>query len=365
MSTSYTIPKTQKAAVVESVGGTLQIKDDYPVKQASELAPGECLVKLEFTGVCHTDLHAAKNDWPVPAKTPLIGGHEGVGHIVAIGEHTQDSPVKVGDRVGIKWLAYSCLECEQCRKGNEQVCVKGKYSGFSVDGTFSQYVVSWVSHVTPIPANLDSAEAASILCAGITVYRAIKHSQTHIGDWIVLPGAGGGLGHLAIQYAVAMGLRVVAVDTGAEKRDLCLKLGAEKWVDFKETKDLVKDIKDATGGAGPHSTIITAASNAAYEQAIDYLRPGGTLMVVSLPGQGKLSCDIFFTVTKAISILGSYVGNRQDAIESLDIAARGKVKCYYTLKPLSALQETYEGLEEGTVVGRVVLDMKQTLVYHL
>lgn len=355
---SYTIPKVQKAAIVESFGD-LTIKDNHPVKQPEDLAPGECLVKLDCTGVCHTDLHAAKNDWPIPAKTPLIGGHEGVGIVVAIGAHTQDSPVKLGDRVGIKWLAYSCLDCEACRKGNEQVCEKGQYSGFTVDGTFSQYVVSYVSHVTPIPDNLGSAEAASILCAGITVYRAIKYSGAKIGDWITIPGAGGGLGHLAVQYATAMGLRVVAIDTGAEKRDLVLGLGAEKWIDFRETKDLVKDIREATGGAGPHTTVITATSPAAYEQAIDYLRPGGTMMVVSLPAKGKLSCDIFFTVTKGITIHGSYVGTRQDAREALDIAARGKVKCYYQLKQLDALKETYEGLEKGSVVGRIVLDMTQ------
>ncbi|KAJ3484831.1 hypothetical protein NLI96_g5361 [Meripilus lineatus] len=353
------VPAVQKAAIVQSTGAKLQIHDNFPVKQASELAPGECLVKLVCTGVCHTDLHAAKGDWPIEAKTPLIGGHEGVGHIVAIGAHTQDSPVQLGDRVGIKWLAYSCLDCEYCRQGLEQVCPKGKYSGFTVDGTFSQYVVSWVSHVTPIPENLDSFEAASILCAGITVYRAIKYSKAKIGDWIALPGAGGGLGHLAVQYAAAMGLRVVAIDTGAEKRDLALKLGAEKWVDFRESKDLVADIKAATGGAGPNVAVVTATNSAAYEQAIDYLRPGGTLMMVGLPGQGKLAADIFFTVIKAINILGSYVGNRQDAREALEIAARGKVKCYYAVKPIGALEETYEGLEKGTVVGRIVLDMQQ------
>lgn len=356
MSPTYDIPKTQKAAIIKAPGAELTIDDKYPVKQASELSPGECLVKLVCTGVCHTDLHAAKNDWPIPAKTPLIGGHEGVGIVVAIGEHTQSSPVKLGDRVGIKWLAYSCLDCEPCRKGYEQNCVKGQYSGFTVDGTFSEYVVSYVSHVTPIPESLDSQEAASILCAGITVYHAIKYSQTKIGDWIVLPGAGGGLGHLAVQYAAAMGLRVVAIDTGAEKKELCLKLGAEKWIDFKTTQDLVKDIQEATDGFGPHSAVVTAANSQAYEQAIDYLRPGGTLMVVGLPGKGKLSADIFFTVVKSISILGSYVGNRQDAREALDIAARGKVKCHYVTKPLAALKETYEGLEKGEVVGRVVLD---------
>ncbi|KAI0819392.1 GroES-like protein [Trametes gibbosa] len=358
MSPQFTIPKTQKAAIVESTAAPLKIVNDHPVPQPEDLAPGECLVELEVSGVCHTDLHARQGDWPIPAKLPLIGGHEGVGRIVAIGAHTQGSPVKLGDRVGIKWLAYSCLDCEPCRKGLEQSCLNGKYSGFTVDGTFSQYVVSWVTHVTPIPDALDSAEAASILCAGITVYRAIKNSKTHIGDWIVLPGAGGGLGHLAVQYAVAMGLRVVAVDTGAEKKELCMKLGAEKWIDFKETTDLVKDIVDATDGYGAHAAVVTAANPQAYAQAIDYLRMGGNLMVVGLPARANLSADIFFTVVKSISIYGSYVGTRQDAREALAIAAAGKVKCYYQLKPLSALAETYEGLAEGKIVGRIVLNMK-------
>ncbi|KAH9939548.1 GroES-like protein [Amylocystis lapponica] len=344
MSPTYQIPKTQKAAVVQSTDAPLSIRSDHPVKQPEDLAPGECLVHLECTGVCHTDLHARNGDWPLAAKLPLIGGHEGVGTVVAIGAHTQDSPVKLGDRVGIKWLAYSCLDCELCRKGLEQSCLNGQYSGFTVDGTFSQYVVSYVSHVTPIPDGLDSAEAASILCAGITVYRAIKYSNAHIGDWIALPGAGGGLGHLAVQYAVAMGLRVLAIDTGAEKQALCTKLGAERWIDFAQTRDLVADIKAATGGLGPHAAVVTAATGAAYAQAIDYLRPGGTLMVVGLPARATLDADIFFTVTKSISILGSYVGNRQDAREALDIAARGRVKCSYALKPLSALEECVPSL---------------------
>ncbi|KAI0737890.1 GroES-like protein [Daedaleopsis nitida] len=339
MTSQITIPKTQKAAIVEMTDAPLNVVDNHPVKQPSELAPGECLVELDCSGVCHTDLHARNNDWPLPAKLPLIGGHEGVGLIVAIGEHTQNSPVKIGDRVGIKWLAYSCLDCEPCRKGLEQSCLNGQYSGFTVDGTFSQYVVSWVTHVTPIPEKLSSAEAASILCAGVTVYRAIKYSNTKIGDWIVLPGAGGGLGHLAVQYAAAMGLRVVAVDTGAEKKELCMKLGAEKWIDFRESKDLVKDIVEATDGFGAHAAVVTAANPAAYAQAIDYLRMGGTLMVVGLPARASLSADIFFTVVKSINIIGSYVGNRQDAREALDIAARGKVKCHYVTKPLSALAE--------------------------
>ncbi|KAJ7470822.1 chaperonin 10-like protein [Mycena latifolia] len=354
---SSTIPKTQIAAVVPSSGADIEMRKDHPVKQQKELAPGECLVKLACTGVCHTDLHAALDDWPVPAKTPLVGGHEGVGEIVAIGDNTSHSPVKVGDRVGIKWLADSCLNCEQCRKGREQNCPDAKLSGFTVDGTFQQYVVSYVNHVTPIPEGFDSNAAASILCAGVTVYRAIKHSQTTPGDWIVLPGAGGGLGHLAIQYAKVAGLRVIAVDTGADKKKLCLELGADKWIDFNETKDLVEDIKAITDGFGAHSALVTAASPSGYKQAIEYLRGGGTLMAVGLPGKANLEASIFFTVYKSISILGSYVGNRQDAAEAIAIAARGEVSCKFIAKDLADLSSVYEGLTKGSVAGRVVLEM--------
>ncbi|ESK84817.1 mannitol-1-phosphate dehydrogenase [Moniliophthora roreri MCA 2997] len=355
MSPNFDIPKTQKAAIVAKTGGSIEIKEDHPVRAPEDLAPGECLIKLECSGACHTDLHAALGDWPVPPKVPLIGGHEGVGVIVAIGQNTTRSPVKVGDRVGIKWLADSCLDCEQCRKGREQNCSSAKLSGYTVDGTFQEYVVSFTNHVTPIPDGLRSDEAASILCAGVTVYRAIKYSETEAGDWIVLPGAGGGLGHLAVQYARVRGLRVIAVDTGNEKRDLCLRLGAEKFIDFKESKNIVEEIMAITG-SGAHSAVVTSASSSGYTQAIDYLRPGGTLMAVGLPGKATLDASIFFTVFKSIKILGSYVGNRQDAREAIDIAARGGVKVHFVTKPLAELKDVYEGMKAGNIAGRVVLD---------
>lgn len=117
---SPNIPTVQTAAIVPSPGAAIVVRHDVPVKQASELLPGECLIKLACTGVCHTDLHAKIGDWPLKAKTPLIGGHEGVGEVVAIGAHTSNKEIKIGDRVGIKWLADSCLDCESCRKGLEQ-----------------------------------------------------------------------------------------------------------------------------------------------------------------------------------------------------------------------------------------------------
>ncbi|KAF8549083.1 GroES-like protein [Imleria badia] len=356
---SYQIPKTQFAAVIPGPKQSVVLERNVPVIQPSELKPGQCLVKMICTGVCHTDLHVSKQDWPINAVTPLIGGHEGVGEIVAIAENSEPSSVKLGQRVGIKWLAYCCRDCELCRKGLEQNCAHVKNSGFTVNGTFAQYVVSWVHCVTPIPDNLDSFAAASLLCAGVTVYRAIKYSDVRIGNWIVIPGAGGGLGHLAVQYAVAMGMRVVAIDTGAEKERLCLDLGAEKWIDFKRTTDLVKAIKEACDGRGAHAAVVTSPYSEGYAQAVDYLRPGGTLMAVGIPADASLDASIFWTVIKNISIKGSLVGNRQDSIEAIEIAASGKVKVKYALKGLTELQQVYHDLEEGKVAGRVVLDVSR------
>ncbi|KAF8955336.1 chaperonin 10-like protein [Flammula alnicola] len=271
---SIQIPTIQKVAIVATPGGKVEVKD-HPVKSAEELAPGECLLKMHCTGVCHTDLHARLSDWPVKPMSPLIGGHEGVGEIIAIGKGTTNSPVEIGQRVGVKWIADSCRNCEQCRKGYEQTCANVKLSGYTVDGTFSQYLVSFVNSVTPIPDALESNAAASILCAGVTVYRALKYSETSPGDWIVIPGAGGGLGHLAVQYAKYMGRRVIAIDGGEEKRQLCKELGADYWIDFTTTKDIVGEIKKATGGLGAHAAIVTTAHSSGYTQAVDYLRQNG------------------------------------------------------------------------------------------
>ncbi|KAI9007824.1 mannitol-1-phosphate dehydrogenase [Hyaloraphidium curvatum] len=351
------VPAVQRAAVVKEAGAPPTVVNDYPVKQPAQLAPGECLVHIEASGVCHTDLHAAKGDWPVKASYPLVGGHEGVGQVVAIGAGTPNSPVKIGDRVGVKWIAESCLNCEQCKRGNEQTCYSAKLSGYTVDGTFCEYLLSSVYCVSKIPGTLDSHDAASILCAGVTMYRAIKYSETQASDWMVIPGAGGGLGHMGVQYAKVRGLRVVAIDTGADKKALCEKLGADAWIDFKETKDVVAAVKAVTDGLGAHSAVVASASPASYTQATEYLRPGGTLMVVGLPGAATLDASIFFTVLRSIKILGSYVGNRQDADEALAIAASGKVKVIYSKQPLSALAKVYDEMEAGKIAGRIVLDL--------
>lgn len=352
----FTIPLTQKIAHFVKKGGPM-IVEQGPVTQQKDLKPGEVLVKIIYSGVCHTDLHVMKGDWPLDSIVPCIGGHEGAGYVVAIGDNTH-TDLKIGSRVGIKWLAYSCGSCELCRKGYESSCEKAECSGFSVDGTFQQYCVSFADHVSPIPDGLSLKLAAPILCAGVTVWKAVKAADLIPGETIVISGAGGGLGHLAVQYATNMGLRVIALDGGDDKKALCEKLGAESFVDFTTSQDLVGDLKKATGGKGPHAAVVTASNAKAYEQALDYIRNGGILVVVGLPAEAYIKASVFFTVFRSLRIVGSYVGNRADAIQALDFAARGKVTTTVDKElPLESLPQVFDDMSAGKVVGRIVLNL--------
>ncbi|KAL5512791.1 hypothetical protein ACEPAG_3057 [Sanghuangporus baumii] len=354
------IPSVQRAFVLPKLGVPLKLVNNYPVFAPSDLLPGQCLVKLTHSGVCHSD-YGLKEGWfakDLPVKEPLIGGHEGVGSVVAIGEHTLNSPVKVGDRVGITFLANTCRNCEQCLDGDDSYCTQFKRSGATVDGTFCEFTVASVDFVVPIPDALTDAEAAPIMCAGFTVYSALQQCDARVGNWVVIPGAGGGLGHLAIQYAATMGLRVVAIGSGEDKRKLVLELGAEKWIDYKESKDLVSDIITATEG-GTHAAVITTGSTAAYNQAVGYLRNRSTLVAVGLPKDGVLSVPLVLLATKGITVRGILIGNRQSAKEAVQLAAIGKVKCRYTLRGLSELEQIYEEMEENKIIGRIVLDISK------
>ncbi|EUC57367.1 alcohol dehydrogenase [Rhizoctonia solani AG-3 Rhs1AP] len=353
-STDLTVPKTQRAAVFEEWGKPVSFLE-RPVVQQSELEPGQVLVKIMYSGVCHTDLHTARAEWPVMPATPLIGGHEGAGFIVAIGPGTQ-TPVKIGQAVGIKWLGSSCLSCEACtRGGKEQLCSRAVQTGLTFDGTFQQYAVSYAAHVMPIPESVPLHLAAPILCAGVTVYKAIKQADTMPGDIVVISGAGG---HLAIQYALnGFGLRVIAIDTGDNKEELCLKLGAETFIDFKKSSNLVEDVIRAADAVGAHAAIVTSGSAAGYNQALRYLRPGGTLVAVGAPSGAKLELDIVESIPRNITIKVSYIGNREDTRQALDMVARGRVQTTCRVEPLAKLPDVFEEMEAGRLAGRVVLDL--------
>jgi len=294
---------------------------------------------------------------PYPTPAGQVGGHEGVGKIVKLGPGS--TSVKVGDRVGIKWMADICGSCPACLEGHDGVCFNGKISGYFTPGTFQQYVLAPASYVTPIPDSLDSAEAAPMLCAGVTVYSALRKSGAKSGQWVALLGAGGGLGHIAVQIAAkGMAMRVIGIDADA-KKDLVLASGAEHFIGLSEG-DTAAKVLELTGGLGVQAAIVLTAANAAYATAPTMLKFGGRVVCVGLPeGEMKPIATAFpqILVAKAQSIVGVAVGNRQEAIETLEMAARGIVKTHYRVEKMDKLTEVFQEMEHGKLQGRVVLDL--------
>ncbi|EEQ36048.1 putative alcohol dehydrogenase [Clavispora lusitaniae] len=343
------IPTTQKAVIFETNGGPLEYKD-IPVPKPK---PNELLINVKYSGVCHTDLHAWKGDWPLDTKLPLVGGHEGAGVVVALGSNVKGW--KVGDYAGIKWLNSSCNNCEFCQTTNESNCPDADLSGYTHDGSFQQYATADAIHAAKIPQGTDLALVSPILCAGITVYKALKTANLKAGEWVAVSGAGGGLGSLAIQYATAMGYRVVGIDGGAEKGEFVKSLGAEAFVDFTQSKDIVADVKKVTNG-GPKGVINVSVSEKAISQSVEYVRSTGTVVLVGLPAGAKVTAPVFDSVVKSISIRGSYVGNRADSAEAIEFFTRGLIKCPIKIVGLSELPSVYKLMEEGKILGRYVVD---------
>ena len=340
------LPKTMQAAVVEKFGEPLVVRE-LPVPTPG---PGQVLVEIFASGVCHTDLHAAEGDWPVKPTLPFTPGHEGAGTVVELGPGV--THLKVGDRVGIAWLHSACGHCKFCLSGWETLCLEQKNSGYSVNGSFAQYALAQADYLGRIPENLSFVDAAPILCAGVTTYKGLKETETRPGEWVVISGIGG-LGHVAIQYARAMGLRVAAVDLGPEKIALARKLGAEIAVDAK-TQDPATEIQKQIGGA--QGVLVTAVSTVAFKQAIGMLRRGGTCVLNGLP-PGEFPISIFDVVLNRYTIRGSIVGTRIDLEEALTFAADGKVKATIETQPLESINDVFARLKSGQVNGRVVLQI--------
>ncbi|MFP1725023.1 alcohol dehydrogenase AdhP [Lonsdalea quercina] len=335
-----------KAAVAKAFGQPLVI-EQVPVP---EVGPGQILVKIAATGVCHTDLHAVEGDWPVKPNPPFIPGHEGVGHVVKVGAGV--THLKEGDRVGVPWLYSACGHCEYCLDGWETLCEKQQNSGYSVNGSFAEYCLADANYVGILPDDVEFNEIAPILCAGVTVYKGLKMTDTKPGDWVVISGIGG-LGHLAVQYAKAMGLNVAAVDIDDSKLEFAKRLGATVTVNAKNT-DPVAYLKKEIGGA--HGVLVTAVSPKAFEQAIGMARRGGTIALNGLP-PGKFDLSIFDMVLDGITVRGSIVGTRKDLQESLDFASKGKVKANIAVEPLENINDIFARMHAGKIEGRIVVDL--------
>jgi propanol-preferring alcohol dehydrogenase len=338
--------RKMQAAVVEQFGKPLIIRElDIPTP-----GPGQILVKTEACGVCHTDVHATDGDWPLKPKPPFVPGHEAIGRVAAVGAGV--TLIKEGDRVGVPWLYSACGHCEYCLTAWETVCADAQFGGYTQNGGFAEYLLGDPNYVARIPAGLDATLAAPLICAGITTYKGIKVTEARAGEWIVISGAGG-LGHLAIQYAKIMGLQVCAVDIDDDKLALAKQMGADLVVNAKHPA-AVEAVKKGTSG-GAHGVLITAPSIGAFKQGVEMTRKRGTCVLVGLP-PGEFPVPLFDVVANCTTIRGSFVGNREDMVETLAFAAEGRVKADIELEPLSAINSIFDRLKEGKVAGRVVLD---------
>jgi propanol-preferring alcohol dehydrogenase len=335
-----------RAAVVPSLGAPLQIRD-VPVPTPGA---GQVLVRIEASGICHTDIHAARGDWPVKPTAPFIPGHEGVGIVEALGDGV--TAHEIGDRVALPWLGYACGSCRYCVSGWETLCEAQQNTGYSIDGGYAEFAVADARFAISVPEGVDPMDAAPLTCAGVTTYKAVKVSGARSGDLVSVVGIGG-LGHLAVQYAVIAGATVVGVDVHPDKLDLAKQLGATYTVDAAK-EDAAAAIQ-RLGGADV--AIALAVQPESITSAFASLRRGGRLVLVSLPKDGQLSVPIFDTVLKGISVIGSIVGTREDLAEVFALHAAGRTRVVSEERQLDDVNASFDDVLAGRTPARLVMRM--------
>lgn len=345
-------PKFQTAAWLPKAGpgATLEIRHDIEIPEPQA---GQVLVKLECSGICHSDVHSIYNETPMETD---IAGHEGVGHVVKLGPGVPDE--FLDSRVGIKWQYSSCGECEICLV-DETGCPNQDNSGRNVRGTFAQYIAAPARDVTRLPKELKSETLAPLLCAGLAMYSSISKAKLKPGDWLVLPGAGGGLGHLGVQIAAQKGYKVIAIDSGESKRKMCLDLGAAVFLDFK-TDDIEEEVKRLTNGYGAHGVVVGVGSTAAYIEGFKLLRRLGTLICVGIPKTDfDLPISPFMMIVRCLRVVGSSGGTRQEMDELLKMAVAGQVVPHVQVFELEEINSIVKKLSNFEIGGRVVLRIPQ------
>lgn len=336
-----------KAAVVHSFDKPLVI-EDVPKPEAG---PGEIVVKIETSGICHTDIHAAHGDWPIKPQPPFIPGHEGVGIVESIGPGVTE--VKIGERVALPWLGYACGCCEHCVSGWETLCTKQLNTGYAINGSYAEYAKGFARYAGHVPNGIDPIEAAPLTCAGVTTYKAVKMAEARPSDLVAIFGIGG-LGHLALQYAKIAGATVAAIDLFDDKLKMAKELGADITINARNQNPA--ELLQKYGGAD--SAVITAVSPKSCEQGFYSLKRGGRLVFVGLPKENIAHIPIFETVLGGIHIIGSIVGNRVDLAEVYELHAAGKTKIWYESRRLEDINRSFKEIEEGKIVARLVIDMR-------
>ena len=334
-----------KAAVVPAFNAPLEIRDiEVPTPQA-----GQVLVRIEASGLCHTDIHAAHGDWPVKPKMPLIPGHEGVGIIEEVGEGVEH--LGVGDRVALPWLGHACGRCRYCIGGHETYCQTPQYMGYTIDGGYAEYTIGYASHVVPVPEGVSPFDAAPITCAGVTTYAALKSADVRPAENVMVVGIGG-LGHLGLQYGHVLGGRTIAVDVEDAKLQLAKDLGTDVVVDARG--DQAAEIA-AAGGADV--ALVTVPSPQAMAAAHAALNPMGRLVLVGLPAHNEVTLPVFETVLLGKRVQGSLVGTRNDLAECFALHVAGRTRVVAESRCLDDVNECFDEVLSGKVPARLVFEM--------
>jgi D-arabinose 1-dehydrogenase-like Zn-dependent alcohol dehydrogenase len=333
-----------KAAQISKAGGDWElIERDIP-----EPSVGEVRVKVEACGICHSDALVKDGIWP-GLQYPRVPGHEIAGRVDAVGANV--TSWAVGQRVGVGWHGGHCFVCEQCRRGDFAMCANRKVTGIDFDGGYATHVIVPAATLAAIPDDMPAEEAGPFMCAGVTVFNALRNSGARAGEVVAVHGIGG-LGHLGVQYARRMGFNTVAINRGKDKEALARQLGAQHYVDAT-AQDVVAELQKL-GGA--NVILATAPNAAAISALVDGLAPSGKLLVPAAPAE-PLSINVFSLIMKRSSVAGWYSGTAKDSQDTLEFSALSGVHPMIEKYPLDQVAEGYEQMHSGQVRFRVVLTM--------
>jgi len=330
------------AAQIRKPGGDWElIERDIP-----DPSTGEVRVKVEACGICHSDSLVKEGLWP-GLQYPRVPGHEIAGRIDAVGENV--TAWTKGQRVGVGWHGGHCFVCEQCRRGDFAMCVNRKVTGIDFDGGYAEYMIAPATALAAIPDELPAEEAGPFMCAGVTVFNALRNSGARAGDLVAVHGIGG-LGHLGVQYARQMGFETVAINRGNNKEPLARQLGAHHYIDAT-AQDVVSELQKL-GGA---RVILATAPNAqAISVLVDGLAPSGKLLVPAAPAE-PLTINVFSLITRRSSVAGWYSGTARDSQDTLEFSSLSGVHPMIEKYPLDQVARAYEQMHSGKVRFRVVL----------
>jgi D-arabinose 1-dehydrogenase-like Zn-dependent alcohol dehydrogenase len=336
--------KEMKAAQISKAGGDWElIERDIPEPGAAQVR-----VKVEACGICHSDALVKEGLWPT-LQFPRVPGHEIAGVIDAVGDNV--TAWRKGQRVGVGWHGGHCFVCEQCRRGDFAMCINRKVTGIDFDGGYAEYMIAPASAVAAIPNDVPAEHAGPFMCAGVTVYNALRNSGARAGDVVAIHGIGG-LGHLGVQYARQMGFQTVAINRGKDKQSLAQELGAHHYIDAS-ADDVVAELQKL-GGA--HVILATAPNAQAISALVDGLAPSGTLLVPAAPAE-PLTISMFSLISHRSSVAGWYSGTARDSQDTMEFSALTGVRPMIEKYPLERVAEAYEQMHSGRVRFRVVLTM--------